>query len=127
MWSANPIQRLSTAMKGRFSYEADASAVFKSDRISGKLHSCSGAGNPLAFRKLTVELVRQSECGEGQFVLSQRDMPLDCASHLNVLLDFIHVETVDKRIQTKAINSLLRSAQEMLTQEICRFTLILQE
>lgn len=46
---------------------------------------------------------------------------------MNVLLDFIHVETVDKRIQTKAINSLLRSAQEMLTQEICRFTLILQE
>lgn len=83
--------------------------------------------NPLALRKLTAELIRQSECGEGQFVLSQRDMPLDCASHLNVLLDFIHVETVDKRIQTKAINSLLRSAQEMLTQETCRFTLILQE
>lgn len=83
--------------------------------------------NPLAFRKLTSELVRQSECGEGQFVLSQRDVPLDCASHLNVLLDYVHLGTVEKRVQTKAIHALIQSVQETLTRETCQFTMILQE
>lgn len=83
--------------------------------------------NPHAFRSLAAELVRQSECGEGQFVLSERDALLDCASHMNVILDFIHIETIDKRVQTKAINALIRSAQETLAQETCQFSLVLQE
>ena len=83
--------------------------------------------NPRVFRKLTTGLVRQSACGEGEFVLSQKDVPLDCVSHLNVLLDFVHLETIDKRVQTKAINALIRSIQETLTEETCQFTMILQE
>lgn len=83
--------------------------------------------NPVVFRKLTAELVFQSEGDEGQFILSEKNVPLDCSAHMNVMLDFIHVNDIDKRVQKKAINALIRNVQEKLTQETCKFSLILQE
>lgn len=83
--------------------------------------------NPILLRGLTDELVRQSEGAEGRFVLSEEDVPLECASHLNVILDFVHIEKVEKHIQTKAINALIRDVQAHLTQETGKLSRIVQE
>ena len=53
---------------------------------------------PGAFRKLVTELTRQSEGGEGAFVLSCDDVCLDPAEHLQVIFDYIHPQTLEKRL-----------------------------
>lgn len=73
--------------------------------------------NPLMFRRLTTEIVQQSEGYSGEFVLSQNDTCLDCADHINVFFDFLHHQEMEKRLQTKLIAALLKNTQEMLAKE----------
>lgn len=82
--------------------------------------------NPLAFRKLVRELILQSEGYEGPFVLSVNDKPLECAGHLNVYQDFIHIHEIEKRIQTRALNGLLQGVQEQLMEDSFHLTEAIQ-
>lgn len=83
--------------------------------------------NPIAFRKLATDLVRQSEGTSGEFVLSIQDKPVDCAGHLNVFYDYCHLGTLEKRMQTRALNALIRNVYETMPQETFRFSQIIQE
>lgn len=73
--------------------------------------------NPVIFRKMATQLIGQSESQEGPFVLSEDDCVLDCASHLNVFMDYIHLGDLAKRIQTKAIAALLKCTQEAMAKD----------
>lgn len=83
--------------------------------------------NPVAFRQFATELVHQSEGADGNFILSHQDTPLDCATHLHVMQDFIHTGEVEKRLQTRALSALLRRAQETLAQESHQLSQAVQE
>ena len=83
--------------------------------------------NPAAFRKMTTELIRQSEGEGGEFVLSVNDKPIDCAEHMNVFFDYSHLDSVEKRIQTKALNSFIRSTQETMADDTYRLSLAIKE
>lgn len=82
--------------------------------------------NPAAFRRLAAELMQQSEGENGAFVLSQDDNCLDCAAHLNAVLDFLHVPELEKRLQTKLMSLLLKNTQEALAQESFQLSQLLQ-
>lgn len=79
--------------------------------------------NPVVFRNMTAELVGQGEGEDGQYVLSVNYSPIDASGHINVILDFVHLKEVEKRLQTKAINALLKTARESLAQEIHSLTM----
>ncbi len=81
---------------------------------------------PGAFRKLVTELTQQSEGGEGAFVLSCDDVCLDPAEHLQVIFDYIHPQTLEKRLLNKAIAALLKEAQEAMPEETFQFARAVQ-
>ena len=83
--------------------------------------------NPAAFRRITSELIRQSEGESGDFILSINDKPVECADHMNVFFDYAHLDSVEKRIQTKALNSFIRSTQETMADETYRLSLAIKE
>lgn len=83
--------------------------------------------NPVVFRRLVTELAGQSEGKAGEFVLSVRDKPLDCAGHLNVFMDYVHLSEIEKRVQTRALNAFLRTVQETMAQETYQLSLAVQE
>lgn len=74
--------------------------------------------NPVVFRNMTAELIRQSEGESGRFVLSSEDKPLDCAGHLNVFFDYAHLASVEKRVQTKALTLFLQEIRETMAKDI---------
>lgn len=83
--------------------------------------------NTITFHKLTTDLVRKSEGTSGEFVLSIQDKPADCAERLNAFYDYCHLGTIEKRMQTKALNALTRNVCETMPQETFRFSQIIQE
>ena len=71
-----------------------------------------------ALRKLVTELTQQREGSEGAFVLSEDNVCLDIAKHMHVILDFIHPQTLEKKLQTEAITALIHTARESMAGEI---------
>lgn len=74
------------------------------------------------FRDFVFELMAQSEAQEGRFVLSEKDHVLDCADCLRVISDYMHMDEIEKKIQTKLINALLLEAQEELAEDTLLFS-----
>jgi len=62
-----------------------------------------------------------------KWILSIKDRPVDCADHLNVFYDYFHPDSIEKRIQTKALNALLRNVQETMAQETMQLSIVIQE
>ena len=81
---------------------------------------------PEAFRKLVAELTAQSEGGEGTFVLSRNDTCLEIEDHIHVIFDFIHPQALEKKLQSKALASLIQEARETLTAETLAFSQAVQ-
>ena len=73
--------------------------------------------NAVTFRNLVSELTLQSEGQSGDFVLSCNDHCLDCSGHVNVFLDFIHLQELEKRTQTKVLTALLHNTLEELAKD----------
>ena len=82
--------------------------------------------NPVFFRRLATELILQSEGADGAFILSVEDCPVECSSCLNVFCDYVHLSQVDKKVQTKVLNALLRIAQDDLAEDIFRLSRSMQ-
>lgn len=78
------------------------------------------------FRKVVTELVQQSEGNEGSFVLSRNNACLDPSEHLQVILDFVHPQLLEKRLQTKAIAALIHATRESLAGETFHLTQVIQ-
>jgi len=83
--------------------------------------------NPAAFRSLYSQLMAQSEGGEGSFVLSVNDVCLNANEHLNMVFDYFHLHTLEKRVQTKAIAALLHTAGEELAHETMQLSHAMQQ
>lgn len=74
--------------------------------------------SPVVFRNMVLCLTHASEEGEGEFVLSINNALLKAEDHIHVFMDFTHLSEIDKRLQTKAIHALVKSAQDQLSLEI---------
>jgi CRISPR type II-A-associated protein Csn2 len=73
--------------------------------------------SPRLFRDMYLDLARQSQGGEGRFVLSQSDVPLDGALCLHVVSDYAHLQPTDRKIALRLQKLVLRTAQEMMREE----------
>ncbi len=82
--------------------------------------------NPVIFRRVVSELIGQSEGKEGEFVLSRKDKPLECCGCMNVLFDYVHLHTVEKKVQTKLIAALLKSVQETMAMDTYQLSWTIQ-
>jgi len=91
--------------------------VFSEDRIQ----VLTIENTPL-FREIVFELTQQMEDEAGRFVLSKNDRPLDCGVCLQVISDYVHLNTVEKRIQNKLIAALLVQAQDEMPEDTLHFT-----
>ena len=74
------------------------------------------------FRELVFELIAQMEDETGRFVLSKDERLLDCGVYLHVILDYAHLDRVEKKIQSKLISALLAEAQEEMAEDTMLFT-----
>ena len=72
--------------------------------------------NRALFSKMVAELCAQSEGETGAFILSDEEL-LDCASALDVVLDYFHLSPDRKRIQAKFLARMRTAAQQELQME----------
>ncbi len=79
--------------------------------------------SPVVFRNMVLDLTRAGEEGDGECTLSKNDSILKPEDHIHIFMDFTHLSEIDKRMQTKAIQSLAKSAQEQLSLEIHQLSL----
>ena len=79
--------------------------------------------SPIIFRNMVLEITRAGEEGDGDFALSRHDSLLKAEDHIHVFMDFTHLSEVDKRLQTKAVQALAKSAQEQLAMDIHQLSL----
>lgn len=79
--------------------------------------------SPVVFRNMVLEITRAGEEGDGDFVLSRHDSALKSEDHIHIFIDFAHLNEVDKRLQTKAVQALSKSAQEQLSMEVYQLSL----
>jgi len=73
--------------------------------------------NPVMFREVLFELIAQTESKEGRFVLSVKDQVLDCADHMNVIMDYAHLSAIDKKLQNKLLMKLIKDTQETMAED----------
>ena len=78
---------------------------------------------PAQFRAMAFDLLRQSEGGEGAFILSENDRLLECANCLHVVHDFLHLEAAERRVSGRFQSLLQKTAQEELGVEAAALTL----
>lgn len=83
--------------------------------------------NPVMFREVLFELTAQTESKEGRFVLSVKDRVLDCAEHMNVIVDYAHLSAIDKKLQNKLLMKLIKDTQETMAEEAFRLIGQLQQ
>lgn len=74
------------------------------------------------FRELASGFISQMEGENGGFVLSKDDAVLDCGACLHVITDYVHLEALDKRMQSKLLSLLLQDAQEELAEDTLHAT-----
>ena len=82
--------------------------------------------NRALFSKMVAELCAQSEGETGAFILSDEEL-LDCASALDVVLDYFHLSPDRKRIQAKFLARMRTAAQQELQMETMGIQEHLQE
>ena len=73
--------------------------------------------SPAAYRAIVTDLALQEEGEQGALVLSRDGEILDCAEHLHVVRDFVHLQPAGKRIAHRLQAELLRAAREEMTGE----------
>lgn len=73
--------------------------------------------NPAVFRRIAGDLIAQSEGDAGEAVLSLRYKVLDCASNMQVVWDYFHPESMDRKITAGFLAYAQRVIQEELLQE----------
>lgn len=59
------------------------------------------AESPQLFRKWVFELSGQAQGEEGQWVLSHQDEVLDCAQHLLVVDNYVHLSLEDRKLHNR--------------------------
>ena len=79
------------------------------------------------FSRMVSELCAQSEGEKGGFVLSEEDALLECASCLDVILDFFHLSPDRKRLQARFQAKMKAAAQQELQLETAAMQAHLQE
>lgn len=79
--------------------------------------------NPAIFREMAADMIGQSEGAEGKFILSQRDKVLDCADHLQVVLDYFHLEKLERKVQNRLTAALVHTAQESMPEETAKLVM----
>lgn len=79
--------------------------------------------SPVVFRNMVLDLTRAAEEGDSDFVLSKNNIPLKSEDHIHIFSDYAHLSQVDKRLQTKAVQALAKTAQNQLSLEIHQLSL----
>ena len=72
---------------------------------------------PELYRSMALDLIRQSEGEEGEWILSEEGKILDCAASLHAVYDFAHLEDFDKRASARFFSGMQKIAFEDLQQE----------
>lgn len=77
---------------------------------------------PVLFRDMLSDLLKQSEGEEGAFVLSEEGECLDPAKYLYPIADCFHLDQIGRKMQVRLMHELLRTAQEKMPKETADLT-----
>jgi len=83
--------------------------------------------NPVMFRSMLLDLLAQEEGSEGKFVLSLHDEMLECREHLHVINDYAHLDNMGKRIQTRFLSSIMKTAHDDMANETLHLSMEVQQ